>query len=267
MSGACDKMDKKSGAFRVIGLVPAVRGFFARVRDDNVSAFAAQAAFFIMLSLVPFSVLLLSLLSFVQIDGGVYEQMTEGGFLPELLTSLIKNAIPTGGGLTVISAAAALWSSSRGILVIIRGLNSVCRVKETRNVIVLRLRCAAYTFILLLALLMSVGLMLFSLGTLPAVAVVTRYITVFSVLSCSFLLMYAYLPSHKEDIKTRVVGALAASAGWMAFTAVFSLYVSRADGYSRLYGSLAAVALAMLWLYSCMYIFFLGEELNEYING
>ena len=79
--------------------------------------------------------------------------------------------------------------------------------------------------------------------------------------------MYAYLPSHKEEIKTRVVGALAASAGWMAFTAAFSLYVSRADGYSRLYGSLAAVALAMLWLYFCMYIFFLGGELNEYIYG
>ena len=35
------------------------------------------------------------------------------------------------------------------------------------------------------------------------------------------------------------------------------------SNFSAMYGSLTAIVLCMIWLYACMYIMFIGAELNE----
>ena len=76
-----------------------------------------------------------------------------------------------------------------------------------------------------------------------------------------------FLPAKREKLRTRLPGALGAAGGWIAFTGIFSFYASHTADYSRLYGGLAAVAVIMLWLYFCMYILFLGAELNEFLEN
>ena len=45
----------------------------------------------------------------------------------------------------------------------------------------------------------------------------------------------------------------------------YSIYVEHFAGFAKLYGSVYAVALAMLWLYCCMSIVFYGGGLNRYL--
>ena len=59
-------------------------------------------------------------------------------------------------------------------------------------------------------------------------------------------------------------GAMIASVGWIAYSVLFAFYIDNFSNYAPLYGSLTAVILLMLWLYSCMYILFLGAEINLY---
>ena len=44
------------------------------------------------------------------------------------------------------------------------------------------------------------------------------------------------------------------------------IYVEHFAGFAKLYGSVYAVALAMLWLYCCMSIVFYGGGLNRYLS-
>lgn len=58
-------------------------------------------------------------------------------------------------------------------------------------------------------------------------------------------------------------GAFAAAVLWMLFTRIFSVYAEKFGNYSLYYGSLSVMALAMLWLYICMYLLFCGGILNR----
>ena len=49
----------------------------------------------------------------------------------------------------------------------------------------------------------------------------------------------------------------------IGFSYLFSFYIDNFSNYSATYGSLTAVVLCMLWFYSCMYIMFIGAELNQ----
>ena len=50
---------------------------------------------------------------------------------------------------------------------------------------------------------------------------------------------------------------------WLAFSAVFEIFITRFWKASSLYGSLAAVFLAAMWLKTITMILFYGEALNE----
>lgn len=259
-----------------------IRAFFRKVREDNVRAFAAQAAFFSLLALIPFVILMMSALSlFPFVNENVDEAL--GGVIPSLLSDFIKAALAgsdagISGGITAISLAAALWSSSRAVYSIICGLNSVCRVTENRSYLRLRSQAAVYTLVFVLILIFSVFLILLGNGAdeilralFPEAAwlfllINMRFIISAVLLTGVFLLMFTFLPSKNEKLRSRLPGAAATSAAWIIFSEIFSFYAAEIADYSRLYGSLATVALIMLWLYFCMYILFLGAELNEVLE-
>ena len=78
-----------------------------------------------------------------------------------------------------------------------------------------------------------------------------------------FATMYAYLPNRKQSILKSIPGALLASLGWMVCTNLISIYVKYYQYYANIYGSVYAVALAMLWLYCCISIIFYGAAVNR----
>ena len=57
-------------------------------------------------------------------------------------------------------------------------------------------------------------------------------------------------------------GAMISATGWVSFSILFSFFIDNFSNYSKLYGSLAAVMVLLLWMYVCMYIMFIGAEIN-----
>jgi membrane protein len=89
------------------------------------------------------------------------------------------------------------------------------------------------------------------------------------VLTLIFWLLYTAVPHRRSRLKTRLLrelpGAVIAAVGWVGFSLLYSFYIDRIGNFS-LYGSLTAVVLAMLWLYFCLYILFLGAEINVWLQ-
>ena len=266
-----------SSCFRLI------RVFTAKLRDDSVSAFAAQAAFFIILSFFPFVMFLLTLLNYLPISVADLEIFSSSLFpesVSSILHTILSELIEKSSG-TILSATviAALWSASRGMLALVRGLNAVYGHKETRNYFLIRGVSMLYTLVFAALLIAALVLLVFGnqfyqliitrlplLGDLALLIISLRSLVTMAVLTLFFLLMYLIIPNRKSSILRELPGAILTAGGWLLFSFLFSYYIDHMRTFSYTYGSLTALAVCMLWLYFCMYILFIGAEVNMILS-
>lgn len=267
----------------LLSCIRLIRAFTAKLRDDSVSAFAAQAAFFIILSVFPFLMFLLTLLHYLPVSIGDIHIITES-LLPEtvhlmLQSVILELSINSSGAVLSVTVIAALWSASRGMLALSRGLNAVYRYKETRNYFALRITAAFYTLIFTLLLIATLVVLVFGnqlyhfiivrvplLEELAFLILSLRSLVTMAVLTATFLLMYLFIPNRKSSFFAELPGAVLTAGGWLGFSYLFSFYIDHMGSFSYLYGSLTVLAVCMLWLYFCMYILFVGAEVNMVLS-
>ncbi|MCX8042441.1 MAG: YihY/virulence factor BrkB family protein [Thermodesulfobacteriaceae bacterium] len=81
-----------------------------------------------------------------------------------------------------------------------------------------------------------------------------------------FFLMYIYFPARKISKKSAIVGASFSSIIWILSSLGYSLYVKHAVSYSKIYGSLSAVLLFLLWIFINWCIFLIGAEISSLLE-
>ena len=262
------------------GLVGRVISLWQNIRVLQIPLHGANTGFFLILSLFPALVLLLSIIRYTPLDVHSLLTFLEGiipeALLPEAELLIVSTYENTTGALISFSAITALWSSSRGIYGLITGLNAIYRVTEHRSFLQVRLLSVLYTFAFLLVLLLTLVLHVFGTGILELMAgssipffrflsgvVDLRFFLLVFLQTALFTAMFMALPNRKNSLSDSLPGAFLASIGWLVFSHIFSLYVENFPTYSRIYGSVYAVALSMLWLYCCISIVFYGGILNR----
>lgn len=250
-----------------------------QIRELKIPLHAANTGYFLILSVFPALVLLLSLLRHTALDVHSLLQFLEGfipqALLPEAEFLIVDVYESTSGAWLGISALTALWSASRGIYGLLTGLNTIYRVPENRGYFRTRLLCAGYTLAFFAVLLLTLTLHVFGTDILrflqesPApffrflTAVVDlRFFLLVFLQTALFCAMFMALPNRKNTLGGSLPGALLASIGWLIFSHLFSVYVAHFPSYSGIYGSVYTVALTMLWLYFCISIVFYGGVLN-----
>ena len=258
-----------------------LREFAAYLGEQKVALYAANASFFLILSIFPVLVLLLALIRYT-------------GLQVETLTDLISAVVPTAlmpvvnrlvlsayvnstGTVLSISAVAALWSASRGMYSFVMGLNAIYEVKENRGYLRTRFLSMGYTFAFLVVLVLTLVLHVFVgdlLGFLEGLPIPEFLLNlldlrVFLLLVLQTLLfcgMFMVLPNERNRVGESLPGALLASIGWQIFTNLYSIYSQKFTAYASIYGSVYVVALGMLWLYFCICIVVYGGVLNKILQ-
>ena len=136
-----------------------------RIASFRVPLYAANASFYLVLSVFPAIVLVLALLP--------HTGLTEADLLSALhgvIPSVFEPALEwvvrdlgSNSSLTLISVSAimAIWSSSRGVYCIKTGLNAIYGERESRGYVYTRLVSVLYTVLLLAALLLTLVLHVF----------------------------------------------------------------------------------------------------------
>ena len=255
-----------------------VLALFLRASQDHVSAYAAGASFFIILALVPALMLLAALLRFTPLSQADLMDAIGGlvpaAFLP--LVQYVSGELFSGSSIALISvvAVAAAWSASRGVYGVMVGMNAIFHTHDRRSYLTRRLLCVGYTLILLLALLCTLTLHVFGRLLIAALdrhfprltnelALVSalRFVFTLAFLTLVFTLIYRVFPARHATLRVCTLCAFLAALGWLLFSSLFSVYVSHFSGYATFYGSLATVALFLLWLYFCITILLLGGVL------
>ncbi len=253
--------------------------FFQKLNDDNINALSAHVAFFIIISFFPFAMFLLTLLSYLPIPADTLPTLASemfpavfNDFLREILEEL---SVAASGTILSITVIAALWSASRGLLSIMRGLNRIYNIPETRNYFVIRFFSTLYTLAFAIIILVFLVIFVFGnqltlyfldkfpiIGSYALLVKSIRSVAGIGILLFFFLLLYVTIPNRRSNILRELPGALVAAFGWVGFSFLYSFYIDNMGNYSATYGSLTAIVLCMLWLYICMYLMFLGAEIN-----
>lgn len=267
---------------RFSGYLTLIRKFVIRMRRDKVDAFAAQSALFIIMGFFPFFMLLLTLIQYTPLTSDmVLNLMME--VLPvsfyDVIVGIVEELFNSSTAILSGTVIAALWATGRSILAITNGLNSVRGVQESRNYLYMRLRCGIYIIFLLVAIILATILLLFGnriqalvldyvpfLQKFTGLIIGVRAVLSIFILSLVFLTMYCALPNCKVKIVRQIPGAVFTAAAWSIFSYGFSIYFDLAGRFSGIYGSLTTVVMIMLWLYFCMWLLFVGAEVNCYLE-
>lgn len=260
------------------GYIPIVKDFLSKLKRDNVGAYAAQATLFIIMSVLPFLLVLSSLIRYTPITesmilNGIHKFMP--GSISPLFVSVIDETYKNSAKLLVPAIIIAIYSSAKAVQSLRYGLNIIYDIPETRNWFVLRFRAMLDTLLLILVMIVLLLLLVFGRkiqGLLvqhaPIVSKVTemilkmRMVVIFIMLIAVFCFIYKFLPNRKATFRSQLVGAVGCAAAWYVFTFGLSIYVNFFQGFS-LYGSLTTLLLIMFWLSICMYIFMVCGEVNS----
>lgn len=265
------------------GKLQLILGFMKRMQEDHIGAYAAQSAYFLIMSFIPFVLVLTAMVQYTPLTYKVIRQAIIG-FVPdnlqEFVLKIIAEVFTKSAAVLPISGVFALWSSGKGMMSLIAGLNTIYHVKETRNWLINRIYSVLYMFLFAIALIISLLMLVMGnrihsllvvrmplLGRMMGRILNAKTFLVFVVLFLVFLVLYRYLPNRKASLKSQVPGAFIIAVAWSLFSYFFSLYFTFFPNFSNMYGSLSALIMVMLWLYVCMNLLLYGAEINAYFEN
>ena len=242
---------------------PYIRTFQKIQKEVNISAHASSAAFFLFLSIIPVIIIVCALLQHaptVQIE--IWSYLSEA-VIPKTISDFLMDIVNTyqGNSMTLVSVSAIItaWSASKGMLALMRGMNAVYELQESRNYIMLRLRALVYTVFFMIAILLSIVLLVFGntvVALLSDILIVSeiwrwlqslRHLIVAVILAVVFCSFYCLLPNNRMPWREQLPGAFVAAVFWIVYSFFFSIYIDYFNGFS-MYGSLTTVIIVMIWL-------------------
>ena len=113
----------------MIQIIAAVQAIMTKMRQDHIAAFAAQAAFFIIISTFPFIMFILYITRYMPFNQADI-LMACREYLPGQYSSLVVSIIEMvyvqqSTALLSFNALSLLWAATKGVNSLISGLNSV----------------------------------------------------------------------------------------------------------------------------------------------
>ncbi|WP_338751787.1 YihY/virulence factor BrkB family protein [Bacillus sp. FJAT-52991] len=255
-----------------------VRRFFAERFFDQ----AAQTAYYLLLSVVPFLIFMLSLMSFFPINEGDILGFIEP-YAPGNTYLLIKENVQAivardQGQIISLSFFSTFWLSSMAIQSLVRSLNDAYNIQRRLSFFTGLFRDLGVTlvfmflvpFSFMIPLLERLLHLLISTEVIGTIEEFTPYFKIWTVvkwilgtvfLFLFFILFYKILPNGKQPLRSVILGALFASICWQAASVMFGEYAGSVN-YTRIYGQLSGIIILMLWFYLSAVVLLLGGLIN-----
>lgn len=261
-----------------------VKNFSDEYKKSALMIYSSSAAFFLFLSIIPFLVLVISIIPYVPItEMDVLNFLDK--FLPEewglFMDTLVADLYSEGSALisVIVSSVMALWASGKGLQAISMGLNEIAGDRDIKSSIILRIRGCIYTIILLFVFILAI--IVFVFGGVIGHAIIERTHLEFGIirhllnyrflyewifLAILFDIMYAWIPKNRKKLRTELVGATFAGVCWTLFSMGFSFYLQNFPSFT-MYGSFATIIILLMWTYVCMILLLAGALINKILNS
>ena len=254
---------------------------------EDIFGSAAEMSYMLTLSVFPLLLSFMAIFSIVGNTAFVNEALnTLSQFAPAEVIVVIQTVLKEvtllkGYSLVaIIGFLTTLYLASNSISVIIKCLNQSDKIKETRGFLYTKLLSICMVFVYVIFLFFSVNLIIFGQTILN---LISKYVHIIPLEVSQLILLlrwpvtfilifilaginYYVLPAKKVKIKTVIPGSAFFTFFWLLGSWLFSVYINNFGSYNKVYGSIAAFAILMIWLYFTSIIILIGGEINNYVS-
>lgn len=259
------------------------------VIDNDFSGMAAEMGFMLVLGIFPSMLFLMAIFGWMGNKSFINPVLL---FLSNVMPADSMNLIITvlkevmifskGGLIATVGIIIMLFLSSNAVAVILKGLNRAYKVEETRSFLYTRALSVVMVFVNTFMLFLSINLIVFGKVIITflvnyagishafAITLLTlRWPVAFLALYIMALINYYILPDLKGDEKLKrkstLPGTLFFCVFWLVGSWGFSIYVNNLHTYNRVYGTIGAFAMLMMWLYYTSILILIGGEINSQV--
>jgi len=251
-----------------------------RVMGDRFTLYAAAVAFCAVLSIAPVLLTALSVYGAINTPERAMEHISRvvtvmppalGDVLADQLVSITAASTRLLTARGVFSLVVALATAMAAMNFLIDALTVAYREHETRSM--RRRSMLALTFVLggavaLGAVITGSAFVTRGLGVLPQplrpLGLLALWVALAALMALGLSVLYRYAPDRRGKAKWGWIGggSVASTILWLAVSAGLFFYVQNLGTYERTYGSLAGVAISMLWLWITVLLVILGAAVN-----
>jgi membrane protein len=256
-----------------------VKRLFMRYLSDDVGALAAETTYYLILGIIPFMIFLVnSILFFAAPQIHTIIRLLQ--YLPhDMAISMETNVyriIATRSTVWLfIGLIGALWSASQGVDVIIRSTDKIFFTDRNKQPwIIVKLKSIVFTLLIVFAMILSLGLMVFGNGvvyalnyffTLPDVFLdlwtILKYGIPFCNLVLSLTLFYRFAPEENHASWTLIViASFVVTSIWLLLTAGYGYYILQISHMGVTYGSLIGLVVLFIWFHLASIVIIMGGE-------
>lgn len=259
------------------------------VIDNDFSGMAAEMGFMLMLGIFPAMLFLMAVFGWIGKKSFMDQVLL---FLSNVVPADSMNLIRTvlnevmifskGNVIAIIGIIVTLFLTSNAVAVVLKGLNRAYKVEETRSFLYTRLLSIVMVFVNTFMLFLSINLIIFGkfiinflvtyLGishSFEITLLTLRWPAAFLALYFMAFINYYILPDLKgpEKLKRKsaLPGTLFFCVFWLLGSWGFSIYVNNLHTYNRVYGTIGAFAVLMVWLYYTSILLLIGGEINSQV--
>jgi len=243
-------------------------------RDPYYQGFAAQLAFYFILSLIPILVLISQAMGYIfksSLDDAVgWILQNSKGAMADQLKDIISTKL-TGKFTNAVYFFIAIWAASRAQFSMSRITNFM--FSEGRNTgkgyWSERFRSLKTVGLTLLVIVLCLVVLVYGGKLLDFI---TKGETVWLILRWPvalvlFFIMISYnyyvLPTESVRYKAIIPGSFFASVGLLIVTLIYSKYIGSVADYNILYGALANIVALMFWFFFLAWVLMLGVLFNK----
>ena len=257
-----------------------------RFQDPYYQGFAAQMAFFYLLSIVPLIIVFSQLLDVFSISTELIEELLKqyaGGVIGDCVSGWLEGS----GSVTtnIVLIATVLWSSSRAQFAMTRITNYTLTAGRStgkgyfqerfRSIVTILITIFSLAFALIVivfgekilyVVLSGLEVMLNVKYEVDNVWMGLRWVFAFALYFLMVTLNYYIIPTERGRIREVLPGSIFASAGMLIVTLIYSKYTNyalSAGNYNILYGSLASIVALLFWFYFIAWVQCLGVLFNK----
>lgn len=248
--------------------------------DDRIFALAAGVAFYAVLAIFPALAVTLSLYGlFADASSVTNHLQLLAGILPPGTTELLAEHMapvalrrPVLGWTLAGSLIVSLWSANAGVAALFDALNVMFREQEKRSLARFYATSLLFTLLAIVFLTLAlaavvvfpVALHFFGWGSFEKQIVShARWPFLYVIVVFVLMVFYRYGPSRvRAQWRWVTWGSLIAALLWILVSMAFSRYVASFDGYNRMYGSLGAIIVFMVWLWLSSVVALLGARID-----
>jgi len=249
--------------------------------ENDLDKYAAAVAFQMLFSVIPFLIVLIAIISFIDIDGlyHSHSEMIVPEDASEMITQILADMEQPRGGIIPIALLFALWVASSAMRSITHALNIAYKVKENRPFWSQFLLSVVYTLAIAGLIILALIFMLVGPQVLEwlagLVALDDFFITIWtwvrwpvamSLLMLTVAFIYYVAPNVKQRFRKMIPGATIAILVWALLSVGFDFYMRTFIDLSVLFGGLGAIIFLMIYFYICAAVLLFGAELNNMIE-